>query len=173
MVTPKVVFFTDLKAIGNACKGLRVKKPCCNKMMYFCVPNPKFRETMKKSIITLLSAGLFLVAACGPSAEEKAAEAKRIQDSIDAVVEQARLDSIALAEEAQRIQDSITNALAEQARLDSIANAQTKSKPKSSSKPKPTTPTKEGSLKDKLGIDNKDGSGTQQEGGGRLKDKLK
>lgn len=130
---------------------------------------------MKKSMITLLSAGLFLVAACGPSAEEKAAEAKRIQDSIDAVVEQARLDSIALAEEAQRIQDSITNALAEQARLDSIAAAEA-AKPKgksSSAKPKATTPSKEGSLKDKLGIDNKGGSGTQQEGGGRLKDKLK
>lgn len=130
---------------------------------------------MKKSLITLMSAALFLVAACGPSAEEKAAEAKRIQDSIDAVVEQARLDSIAVAEEAQRIQDSITAAVAEQARLDSIAAAAVaKPKGKSSpSKPKATTPSKEGSLKDKLGIDNKGSAGTQQEGGGRLKDKLK
>lgn len=96
---------------------------------------------MKKSMITLLSAGLFLVAACGPSAEEKAAEAKRIQDSIDAVVEQARLDSIAVAEEAQRIQDSITNALAEQARLDSIAAAEA-TKTKGKNKPK-ATPKKE------------------------------
>jgi protein involved in sex pheromone biosynthesis len=43
---------------------------------------------MKKVLFTLLSAGIIALVACGPSAEEKAAAEKAIQDSI-AAAEQA------------------------------------------------------------------------------------
>lgn len=39
---------------------------------------------MRKIVGILLIAGLTSMTACGPSAEEKAAEAKRVQDSTDA-----------------------------------------------------------------------------------------
>ncbi len=43
---------------------------------------------MKKVLFTLLSAGFIALVACGPSAEEKAATEKAMQDSI-AAAEQA------------------------------------------------------------------------------------
>ncbi len=51
---------------------------------------------MKKLFALLLSAGIFAIVACGPSAEEKAAAEKATQDSIAA----AQADSIAAAEAA-------------------------------------------------------------------------
>jgi hypothetical protein len=59
---------------------------------------------MKKVMYSLL-AGVFFLAACGPSAEEQAAEQKRIADSV-AAAEQARIqDSLMQAE--KMYQDSI------------------------------------------------------------------
>lgn len=81
---------------------------------------------MKKSLLALSVAGIFLLSACGPSAEEKAAEAKRVQDSIDAVnaaaAEKAYQDSMAMVAEAQ--------AAAEKAAQDSIAAAEEAAKNK-------------------------------------------
>lgn len=81
---------------------------------------------MKKLLSLIAVAGIFTFVACGPSAEEKAAEEQRIQDSIAqveqqrindsiAAVEQAKQDSIAAAEQ-QRIQDSIAAAEAKPAK---------------------------------------------------------
>ena len=71
---------------------------------------------MKKLLYLVAFAGMFAFVACGPSAEEKAkAEAKRIADStakadsINAVIEKARLDSIAKAD-SLKLQDSIAKA---------------------------------------------------------------
>ena len=59
-----------------------------------------------KKIITIISAScLALVISCGPSAEEKAKMEQQQQDSLNAVMEQLRQDSITLAEHA--IQDSL------------------------------------------------------------------
>jgi len=77
---------------------------------------------MKKIIFLSLIAGMFFLASCGPSEAEIAAEKKRVDDSIAeaqsalAAIEQARLDSIALADslELVRVNDSI--ALAEAAK---------------------------------------------------------
>lgn len=60
---------------------------------------------MKKVMYSLL-AGVFFLAACGPSAEEQAAEQKRIADSV-AAAEQTRIqDSLVQAE--RMYQDSVT-----------------------------------------------------------------
>ena len=77
---------------------------------------------MKKVTLTLLSAAMFSLVACGPSAEEKAAQAKHEADSI-AAIESARIqDSIATAQKAT--EDSLaTVAAAAKATADSIATA--------------------------------------------------
>ncbi len=77
-------------------------------------------KIMKKYILPFALSGLMLLSACGPSAEEKAAEQKRIQDSI---AEAQRLAEEALQAEKQRVQDSI-NAVVEQMRQDSIKMAE-------------------------------------------------
>ena len=59
---------------------------------------------MKKVLFTLLAAGFITLVACGPSAEEKAASEKAIQDSI-AQAEQA---AGAIQEQAA-MQDSANN----------------------------------------------------------------
>lgn len=74
---------------------------------------------MKKLLSLIAVAAMFAFVACGPSAEEKAAQEKAIQDSLAQVeaqrvqdsiaAEQAKQDSIAAAEQ-QRIQDSIAAA---------------------------------------------------------------
>ncbi|MBS1763344.1 MAG: hypothetical protein JSS90_00100 [Bacteroidetes bacterium] len=138
---------------------------------------------MKKSLIALSVAGLFLVSACGPSAEEKAAEAKRVQDSIDAAnaaaaaAAKATQDSIALVQEQM--------AAAEKAKQDSIAALEEAAKNKKGGKPAPKkvveAPKKEepkkapGSLKDKIGAESQNQSGTQADPNKpqKLKDKLK
>jgi len=56
---------------------------------------------MKKLFTVLAIASMATFIACGPSAEEKAAQEKRIQDSIaaaEAAIEQAKQDSIAAAQ---------------------------------------------------------------------------
>ncbi|MEZ5107700.1 MAG: hypothetical protein R2829_01875 [Bacteroidia bacterium] len=96
------------------------------------------KRIMKKSLIALSVAGLFLMSACGPSAEEKAAEAKRVQDSIDAAnaaaaaAEKATQDSLALVQEQM--------AAAEKAKQDSITAAEEAAKNKKGGKA--TTPKK-------------------------------
>ncbi len=139
---------------------------------------------MKKSLLALSVAGLFLLSACGPSAEEKAAEAKRVQDSIDAVnaaaAEKAYQDSMAMVAEAQ--------AAAEKAAQDSIAAAEEAAKGKKGGKPATKTVTKEepkkvepqkqsGSLKDKIGAETKNATDAGKKEGEnapkKLKDKLK
>ncbi len=74
---------------------------------------------MKKIFFLLFAAGMFSLISCGPSAEEIAKAEKAKQDSIAkvqadslaAVAEQVRLDSIAAAEaELKRVNDSIAAA---------------------------------------------------------------
>jgi hypothetical protein len=96
---------------------------------------------MKKILLTGAIAGVMLFSACGPSAEELAAQ------------EQARLDSIAQVEEAarlaeemenQRIADSIALAQEEADRLQAEADAAAAAaavKPKATSTKKTTTTT--------------------------------
>lgn len=91
---------------------------------------------MKKLLIMAVVAGAVSLTSCGPSAEEKAAREKEIQDSI-ASVEQLRMDSIALEEEMARVAAEL-----ELARLDSIAAAEAAAAAtKTSSKTKTTTKT--------------------------------
>jgi hypothetical protein len=63
-------------------------------------------KTMKKVLFTLLSASFIALVACGPSAEEKAATEKAMQDSI-AAAEQA---AGAMQEQAA-MQDSANNTM--------------------------------------------------------------
>ena len=92
---------------------------------------------MKKLFTLFVLAGMMAFVACGPSAEEKAAAEKRVNDSIAAVKVQAKQDSIAKVEKAK--QDSIA-AAAEKAKQDSIAKAEeakTKKGGKKATAPKP------------------------------------
>jgi hypothetical protein len=72
------------------------------------LPPLKNIRTMKKVLALLLVAGMFSFYACGPSAEEKAAQEKAMQDSI------AAADAAMKAAE---------EAAAQQATADSMANA--------------------------------------------------
>jgi hypothetical protein len=135
---------------------------------------------MKNYILPFALSGLMLLSACGPSAEEKAAEQKRIQDSIA----KATADSIAAVEaakaaEQQRIQDSIAAAM-EQMRQDSIKMAEEMAKmkkgaakPKPKAEPKKEEPKKEGSLKGQLGIKPGTGKTSDTIRPKKLKDQLK
>ena len=77
---------------------------------------------MKKVLSVIAVAGMLAFVACGPSAEEKAAAEKLIQDSLAQVEQQRVNDSLAAAEqvvkdslamvEAKRIEDSIAAAAA-------------------------------------------------------------
>lgn len=88
---------------------------------------------MKKLFAVLAVAGLAFVA-CGPSAEEIAAEEKRVQDSI-AAEEQRVQDSIALAEaEAARIAAEEAAAVAA-AEAEAAQNAAKKATAKKSNAP--------------------------------------
>ncbi len=105
---------------------------------------------MKKVSLIFTAAAMAFLASCGPSAEEKAAEQKRIDDSI-AAADAARVqDSLAQVEKMK--QDSIASAqkamedsLKMKAMQDSLAAAQDKLKKASAPKPKPkaTTPPKQ------------------------------
>lgn len=68
---------------------------------------------MKKVLFTILSAGFIALVACGPSAEEKAAAEKAMQDSIaqaeqatNAMMEQAQMQDSANMMESQPV-DSV------------------------------------------------------------------
>jgi hypothetical protein len=81
---------------------------------------------MKKVLSVIAVAGMLAFVACGPSAEEKAAAEKKIQDSLAQVEQQKVNDSLAAAEqvvkdslakvEAKRIEDSIAAATAKPAK---------------------------------------------------------
>lgn len=86
---------------------------------------------MKKVLSILVIAGVAVLVACGPSAEEKAAAEKKKADSI--AREQAIADSIAAAKQ-KAFDDSVANA---QRIADSIATANAP-KPKGNT-PKPQT----------------------------------
>ncbi len=96
---------------------------------------------MKKNLLTMFASGLMLLSACGPSAEERAAEQKRIQDSI---AEAQRLAEEAMRMEQQRIQDSIAAAMEQQRIQDSIRMAEEEAakRKKAAAKPKPKPETK-------------------------------
>jgi hypothetical protein len=109
--------------------------------LYLCLSSQTFK-IMKKYILPIALSGVMLLSACGPSAEEKAAEEKRKQDSI---AEAERLAAeAAMKAEQQRIQDSIA-AVMEQMRQDSIKMAEQMAKMKKGSapKPKPAPPKEE------------------------------
>lgn len=100
---------------------------------------------MKKLLTLFVFAAIAALVACGPSADDKAKKEQAKKDSIEnaEAADEARLDSIATAEE--------DAAKLEEARLDSIANAEEEANNKPAyTKPK-TTPTKAG--------DNKTGGG--------------
>lgn len=101
------------------------------------------KQKMKKILSLLAIAGTMSIVACGPSAEELAAEKKRIEDSI-ASFEKMRDDSIASYNKV--IEDSIAafnnnkaaaDSLAAKMAADSIAALAVKTKP--APKPKPKT----------------------------------
>lgn len=96
---------------------------------------------MKKSLILLSLAGAIAISSCGPSAEEKAAAEKAIQDSI-AAAQKAIDDSLAAVAAAQAAEDSMRMAM-EQARLDSIALADSMAAAAAKGKVKPKPKKKE------------------------------
>jgi len=90
---------------------------------------------MKKVLSLLLVAGMATIVSCGPSAEEKAAAEKAIQDSI-ANVAQMQADSLAAVEMAAQE----AAAAAEKMIADSIAAVEAAAAAKKpASKPKPKT----------------------------------
>ncbi len=102
----------------------------------------KSENHMKKLIYLFSAATMTFVISCGPSAEEKAAEEKRIADSIAAATEARIQDSLALV--AAAVQDSLAavqkaaeDSLREVAIADSIAAAKKKSTPKPQPKKSP------------------------------------
>lgn len=97
---------------------------------------------MKKVIYFVAAVAITLVTSCGPSAEEKAAEQKRIDDSIAAVAAaeaEARMqDSLMQAETAMK--DSIAKveaALADSLRAVAVADSIAAAKKKGTRKPAP------------------------------------
>ena len=87
---------------------------------------------MKKNLLILSAACFMFVVACGPSAEEQAAEQKRVDDSTAAAIQHINdsIAEVALAAEAMRIQDSTATANAAKAAQDSIAAAKKKTSAK-------------------------------------------
>ncbi len=101
------------------------------------------QNNMKKTTYLLAISSIFLAVSCGPSAEEKAAEEKRLADSVAAATAARIQDSLAVVEAAR--QDSINAAmqaqadsLAAKAAADSAAAAQKKSTPRTKPAPAKT-----------------------------------
>jgi len=97
---------------------------------------------MKKLIYLFSAVAMSLVVSCGPSAEEKAAEEKRVNDSIAAATEARIQDSLAVVEAARQdslmaVQKAAEDSLRAVAIADSIAAA-TKKKPAAKPAPKKT-----------------------------------
>lgn len=91
---------------------------------------------MKKVLMILSAACFMFVVACGPSAEETAAEQKRVDDSTAAAIQHVN-DSIASATEAQRVADATAAAAAEAQRVaDSTAAAKAKAPKKKTNEQK-------------------------------------
>ena len=74
---------------------------------------------MKNILSLALIAGMFAFTACGPSAEEKAAAEKQMQDSIAAA--EAQMKAVEEAAREQAVQDSMAAAAA--AAMDTTATA--------------------------------------------------
>jgi len=95
-----------------------MKQLCNDKSNIFAKTNLPIYLKMKKVLSLLLVAGMATIVSCGPSAEEKAAAEKAIQDSI-ANVAQMQADSLAAVEMAAQE----AAAAAEKMVADSIAAA--------------------------------------------------
>ena len=94
-----------------------------------------------KKLIYSIALGMMVISACGPSAEQKAADAKRVADSI-ANVAKMQADSLAAAAKMQAdsvasIAKAAADSLAAKANADSIAAAAKKMIHKATA-PKPT-----------------------------------
>jgi protein involved in sex pheromone biosynthesis len=77
---------------------------------------------MKKILGLVIIAGMMTFTACGPSAEEKEAAAKAMQDSIDAA--EAQMKAVEEAARQQAIQDSIAAAVPDSAAATTTQSAQ-------------------------------------------------
>ncbi len=77
---------------------------------------------MKKILGLAIIAGMMTFTACGPSAEEKEAAAKAMQDSIDAA--EAQMKAVEEAARQQAIQDSIAAAVPDSAAATTTQSAQ-------------------------------------------------
>ena len=77
---------------------------------------------MKKILGLVIIAGMMTFTACGPSAEEKEAAAKAMQDSIDAA--EAQMKAVEEAARQQAIQDSIAAAVPDSASATTTQSAQ-------------------------------------------------
>mgnify|MGYP006870806450 CR=1 FL=1 len=77
---------------------------------------------MKKILGLVIIAGMMTFTACGPSAEEKEAAAKVMQDSIDAA--EAQMKAVEEAARQQAIQDSIAAAVPDSAAATTTQSAQ-------------------------------------------------
>lgn len=98
---------------------------------------------MKKLLSVLLAAGVAMLVACGPSAEEKAAAEKKIQDSIAAAQKHID-DSLASAQQAameKQKADSMA-AASEKMKADSMAAAEAHKKKSAPAKKASSTPSK-------------------------------
>lgn len=113
-------------------------------MNTFVASNSK--HIMKKVIYLVAAVAITLVTSCGPSAEEKAAEQKRIEDSIAtaaAAEAEARIqDSLMQVEAAMKdsiakVEAAIADSLRAKAEADSIAALKKKSTPKPAPKKSP------------------------------------
>lgn len=102
-----------------------------------------------KKLIGLLAVSGMIFMSCGPSAEEKAAEEQRVQDSIAQVEAEAAAvaEAEAAALEAQRIQDSIAQAATVVEATATPAKVTTKTVVKEEPKVEPTTADKKAALK--------------------------
>jgi hypothetical protein len=104
------------------------------------------KHIMKKVIYFIAAVAITLVTSCGPSAEEKAAEQKRIEDSIAAAAAaeaEARIqDSLMQVETTMKdsiakVEAAIADSLRAKAEADSIAASKKKSTPKPAPKKSP------------------------------------
>lgn len=102
---------------------------------------------MKKIAYFAFAAGFSLLVSCGPSAEDKMKEEKRIADSVAAAIAHVQ-DSIAAAQQAQAdsiaaAQKVVEDSLRLKALEDSLANANAKLKKATAPKPAPKKTSEE------------------------------
>ncbi|MBL0256922.1 MAG: hypothetical protein IPQ03_05065 [Bacteroidetes bacterium] len=104
---------------------------------------------MKKVFSLLIAAGMVALISCGPSAEEKAAAEKAVQDSINTAMQKITSDSMAAVAAAEQARMDSLNAVMMQAQQDSIdaANKKAANKPKPKVKPKAEVKAPEGAPK--------------------------